>query len=769
MLGALDSGATGHFVPMHYKGLREKLTPVGITVGCANNTAMRSCATDVLDIPQLPERARHCYKFNDISVPLISVYRICKGTGLKVSFVEDSVTIENIRDGRILLIGHRDATSDLYYLPLHPENDPLPRVNTVPSPRVNSQLKQEVELKFRMIAAGAYEIKTASTLVKFLHAALGFLTKNTLLRAIRRNYLTTFPGLTAERVTKYLKDSEITAKGHMHMKKQGIRSTQEEPTSTSTKQEPQSRSHEIGTVIVEQKELRNMVASDLAGRFPITSSRGHKYIFIMIDFDSNYIHAAPVKSRKAEDLMGVYKEGYELFLKSGFKAKLAKLDNEVSKQLRNYIENHAKLDYQLAAPSNHRDNNAERAIQTFKNHFISILAGPDYDFPANDWDLLIPQATITLNLLRESRVNPKLSAYTQIHGQFNYNRFPLIPAGCRAQVHDRAEDRGSWEDHCSPGWYVGPAVKHYRCYEFVMEKTGRKRISDTAKFFPACCEMPTLSPMDRLNRAVEDLGEALKNPGTLQFQSGTELNQAVAKVQRLLRIDDRQHGADPFHNQGRQDNRPPRVGIRDKSLFPMGTIVRKTFKGKNYEGEIISYDPGPGYYKIRYTDDDIEELTKDEVRKYRKAKQKYRRNRDHALLSREQLMPPPRIPKLKLPVAKKIRGLNTYKEEGVDPNMYAMNAGSLWDEELNKFAPYRELIKHPNEKIRNRWLTSGEDEFGRLFQGFEPNGIEGMNVLRWIHKKEIPAHKSVTYPRYTVAYRPEKADPNRTRITVGGD
>ena len=54
-----------------------------------------------------------------------------------------------------------------------------------------------------------------------------------------------------------------------------------------------------------------------------------------------------------------------------------------------------------------------------------------------------------------------------------------------------------------------------------------------------------------------------------------------------------------------------------------------------------------------------------------------------------------------------------------------------WDEELNKFAPYRELIKHPNEEIKNRWLKSGEDEFGRLFQGFEPNGIEGMDVLTW--------------------------------------
>ena len=125
--------------------------------------------------------------------------------------------------------------------------------------------------------------------------------------------------------------------------------------------------------------------------------------------------------------------------------------------------------------------------------------------------------------------------------------------------------------------------------------------------------------------AVEDLGEAIKNPGTLQFQEGTKLKNAIKKVQQLLKVDDQQHGTDPFNNRGRQDNWPPRAGIRDKSLFPIGTIVRKKF----YEGEIVSYDPGPGYYKIRYKeDDDVEEMTKEEVRKYQKARQKYSRNRD---------------------------------------------------------------------------------------------------------------------------------------------
>ena len=34
----------------------------------------------------------------------------------------------------------------------------------------------------------------------------------------------------------------------------------------------------------------------------------------------------------------------------------------------------------------------------------------DKDFPVTEWDRLLDQAELTLNLLRTSRVNPKLSA-----------------------------------------------------------------------------------------------------------------------------------------------------------------------------------------------------------------------------------------------------------------------------------------------------------------------------------------------------------------------
>ena len=44
-----------------------------------------------------------------------------------------------------------------------------------------------------------------------------------------------------------------------------------------------------------------------------------------------------------------------------------------------------------------------------------------------------------------------------------------------------------------------------------------------------------------------------------------------------------------------------------------------------------------------------------------------------------------------------------------------------------------------------------------------------MDVIEWIPRTDLPTDKTATYPRYTVAYRPEKEDPYRTRITAGGD
>ncbi|KAG7345660.1 hypothetical protein IV203_033191 [Nitzschia inconspicua] len=109
------------------------------------------------------------------------------------------------------------------------------------------------------------------------------------------------------------------------------------------------------------------------------------------------------------------------------------------------------LDYQLVPPYLHRWNAAKRAIRTFENHFIAGLCSANPAFPIHLWDHLLPHAELSLNLLRGSRINPKLSAWAQLHGTFDYNRTPLPPPGCRVLVHMKQAQRESWAPHATDG------------------------------------------------------------------------------------------------------------------------------------------------------------------------------------------------------------------------------------------------------------------------------------------------------------------------------
>ena len=95
-------------------------------------------------------------------------------------------------------------------------------------------------------------------------------------------------------------------------------------------------------------------------------------------------------------------------------------------------------------------------------------------------------------------------------------------------------------------------------------------------------------------------------------------------------------------------------------------------------------------------------------------------------------------------------------------------AGAIIDEETGKAMEYRDLIK--SEKTREIWTKSLANELGRLTKGIRD--IPGTETMEFIHKSEIPKDrlKDVTYARIVVSYRPEKInEPNRTRLTVGGD
>ena len=180
-------------------------------------------------------------------------------------------------------------------------------------------------------------------------------------------------------------------------------------------------------------------------------------------------------------------------------------------------------------PGCHRRNAAEVAIRNFKAHFLSILAGTAEDFPLALWDRLLPQAEITLNLLRQSNANPKLSAYAYMCGPFDYNRMPLAPMGCKVQIHEKPSKRGTWDFHSVDGWYLFTSKEHYRTHNCHVKKTRCERLSDTVDFLHKSITNPTKTFADKIMVAISHISDLIEGNGKAE-----KAEEAVRKLERLV-------------------------------------------------------------------------------------------------------------------------------------------------------------------------------------------------------------------------------------------
>ena len=79
-------------------------------------------------------------------------------------------------------------------------------------------------------------------------------------------------------------------------------------------------------------------------------------------------------------------------------------------------------------------------------------------------------------------------------------------------VHEKPSVRETWAPHAMEGWYLGPAVRHYRCYRVWVNETSAERIADTLVWFPTHVTMPTVSSTDAAKAAARDLITALLHP-----------------------------------------------------------------------------------------------------------------------------------------------------------------------------------------------------------------------------------------------------------------
>ena len=130
---------------------------------------------------------------------------------------------------------------------------------------------------------------------------------------------------------------------------------------------------------------------------------------VLVELDSNAILVEGMKDRTSGEMIRAYQHLVDRLKTAGIQPKHHILDNECSTDFKAAIAKN-RMTYQLVPPNDHRRNIAEKAIQTFKAHFIAIICGADKSFPLHLWCQLLPQAKHTLNMLRPSRMTPTVSA-----------------------------------------------------------------------------------------------------------------------------------------------------------------------------------------------------------------------------------------------------------------------------------------------------------------------------------------------------------------------
>ena len=133
---------------------------------------------------------------------------------------------------------------------------------------------------------------------------------------------------------------------------------------------------------------------------------------------------SPLKTRSGLDLKTTYQKLHIFLTRRGLKPHLHILDNKCSNVHKNFMRE-VNEKFQLVPPHIHRRNSAEQAIQTFKAYVISGIYSTHKDLPLHIWCELLPHVSLIIKLLRQYRMNPKLSGYAQLYGEFNYDAMTL--------------------------------------------------------------------------------------------------------------------------------------------------------------------------------------------------------------------------------------------------------------------------------------------------------------------------------------------------------
>ena len=309
-----------------------------------------------------------------------------------------------------------------------------------------------------------------------------------------------------------------------------------------------------------------------------------------------------------------------------------------------------------------------------------------------------------------------------------------------------------------------------RVWHFCTPETGGIQATDTAKFLTRC-PVPAVSAAERNAESLDTTREAIDNPSPLHrdIAENQELCAAINQMKEM-------HGGEGrvTANSSKDDNAAtPTINSCQrghKEKHRVGTCIkakeRINDKRKTFCVTATSFDLTTGLCCVKFDDGEFEEFTNDEMRVFWIVKPFTPRQPSSAA---NQMTINGFHPKGRQEFASTTNcfvGADDTKTachaddvaqleaDSQNSICHGLDAGLIFDRKLNRWMACRDPIQHPDPKIQERWHKAGVNEFARLAQGH--GNIEGLDVVRFTHRRAMPASEKATHARCVVNCRAER-------------
>lgn len=406
----------------------------------------------------------------------------------------------------------KDPSSTSYYIPLTAA--PPPRTHHAsPTPHhIHNVVRHE------------HDAERAA----FYNLTFGSCPPSTLLKALDIYF--TLPDMSAAQFRRNQPQLPQTDMSHLRRQRSGTRPsanpsdppTPAIPTIEDNPYEIDATIHDMPTpsppfnskfhIIVKTMATRAILHADDTGNYPINSRRGHKYIKIAIF--NGYIFYVPMKDLTGPTQAAAYTAILTKCKTHGHTPHVLNTDGATYPEVETLLTRMNIQHTLVPRRGLHNRNLAERAIQTAKSHLLGTLAAAHHSFDPHDWDLALPMAELTLNLLLPCASNKKISAYEGFYNaKYDFHAHPLAPFGTRVQTLRYPADRGPFEQHSTSQFYIGPDLSSYRGHRCIQQPSRNDprpwTVHHSIQWHPTLFRMPHSSPAEILSRSIDIVHQSL--------------------------------------------------------------------------------------------------------------------------------------------------------------------------------------------------------------------------------------------------------------------